>query len=625
MEKRALLAFMLCALVMMLFFQFTSPAQPPAEKQTSEEETASEQTETLTTSESQPKEKPETPESEKPAEMQKPAPAFKPLETEVRSDVVGDTNLLRAAFINRGGRLKSLRFKKFFTKPGKQITNDDFNGRDESDPADWLEVINGIEDDKYALTLANLAGAVDLEKALFKHVPSDDPKEIVFEYLTPDGLRFIKTFTLRDDVYAMGVTIQVQNESPDEKKLQIQLTGAAGMDPESTISSDIEGLIAKGSPERPELTEESPKTLQTKTFVADEDVLWAGISNSYFAAILLPKREGDEKIVAVLEPLVENVVDPDDARAIASLKYPETTLETGGEESYELDFYVGPRDYSFTEGFEEQGLQAVVDYDTGTFAFILKPIAWLLKLFYGIVRNYGIAIVLLTVLVRLMLHPLTKKQQVSMHHMSKMKPQMDKLRQKYKSDKQKLNTEMMTLYKDQGINPLAGCLPLLLQMPILFGLFSVLRLFPGFRHAVFIPGIFLDLSAADHILKLPFEDFSLPLVGTLQYLNILPILMTVLWFIQQKKMPKSEDPQMAQQQKMMSYMVIMFGIFLYNYQSGLALYMITSTGIGIGEQKYIRNHIREIDERTDEKKRQKDVVKNKGVTVKKASGKRKPA
>jgi YidC/Oxa1 family membrane protein insertase len=219
---------------------------------------------------------------------------------------------------------------------------------------------------------------------------------------------------------------------------------------------------------------------------------------------------------------------------------------------------------------------------------------WLLdQLSWAALGNYGVAIIILVLLVRLVLHPLTKKSQISMMRMQKLAPQMQKLKEKYADDKNTLNKEMMKLYKEQGASPLLGCLPMLLQMPILVALFRGLNSIVELRHAAFLPVWITDLAAPDALFTFGKE---LPLIGSA--FNLLPILLTVAMFVQQKFTPQSAQaaasPEQAQQQKMMKFMLpAMMLVFFYKAASGLNLYFMTSTFAGVLDGYFVRKHIRE--------------------------------
>jgi YidC/Oxa1 family membrane protein insertase len=212
-------------------------------------------------------------------------------------------------------------------------------------------------------------------------------------------------------------------------------------------------------------------------------------------------------------------------------------------------------------------------------------------MFHGIVGNWGVAIILLTICVRLALFPINRRSQTSMARfqkkMKRLQPQIDEIKKRHADDAAKQRSEQQALMGKEGaMPPLGGCLPVFVQIPIFFGLFSALRTSFDLRQAPFMLWM-NDLSQPDHLLEINLNT-HLPLIGTIQWLNILPILMVVLWVAQQMGMPKPADEQAARMQKMMMFMPVVFGFFLYDYAAGLSLYMITQSVLGIVEQTLIK-------------------------------------
>jgi YidC/Oxa1 family membrane protein insertase len=244
-------------------------------------------------------------------------------------------------------------------------------------------------------------------------------------------------------------------------------------------------------------------------------------------------------------------------------------------------------------------------------AWLSMKMIWLLNKFYLVTHNYGVAIMILVVLVRLALHPLTKKGQVSMSKMQKLQPQMAKIKEQYKADKAKLNEEMMKLYKTGGGSPFLGFLPMLLQMPIWIALWSGLTAAVQLRHAAFLPFWITDLAAPDALVRFGGQPYWIPLLsqfgmGPVSSFNLLPILFGVSMILQQKFMPGATgmaggtgapaDAQAKTQRQMMYFMNIFFLVLFYNAPSGLTLYMMTSNFAALGEQYFIRKHIRQREE-----------------------------
>jgi YidC/Oxa1 family membrane protein insertase len=195
---------------------------------------------------------------------------------------------------------------------------------------------------------------------------------------------------------------------------------------------------------------------------------------------------------------------------------------------------------------------------------------WLMNFFYGIFKNYGIAIILLTVVVRIILFPFTYKSMKSMKEMQKIQPLMMELREKYKDNKEKLNQEVMRLYQTHKINPLGGCLPILLQLPVFIALYKALFVSIQLRHSPFMFWI-KDLAAMD-----PYY--------------VTPIVMGVSYFVQQKLTPSSLDPM---QQKIMLMMPIIFTVIFINLPAGLVLYFFVSNLLSIAQQLYMNKFVKD--------------------------------
>jgi YidC/Oxa1 family membrane protein insertase len=219
---------------------------------------------------------------------------------------------------------------------------------------------------------------------------------------------------------------------------------------------------------------------------------------------------------------------------------------------------------------------------------------------YVFIPNYGVVIIILVFLMRLIMHPITKKSQVSMSKMSNLAPKAEEIKKKYANNKAEMNKQMMALYREQGASPIMGFLPMMVQMPIWIALWSAVYASIDLRGAAFLPFWITDLSVPDALVR--FSTLTVPLLGwKIHSLNLLPLLMGVAFYLQQQLMPTqanaSTNPQMAQQQKMMKIMMpLLFPLMLYTAPSGVNLYIMSSTFAGVIEQHVIRKHIREKEE-----------------------------
>ncbi|GEM_PF-2681968 len=322
-----------------------------------------------------------------------------------------------------------------------------------------------------------------------------------------------------------------------------------------------------------------------------DKLLFAGTETQYFSALLLPGPKTASQISEVW-PIVNTVyLDHPDLSDVGILIRSKRFAVKGGEEvSMSYAVYPGPRDETaFVASTDRADLAAYVS-NFGMMGGIARLMLWILRAFHRIIPNWGVSIILLTVVVRLAMHPLTRRQVISMQRMqkkmAKIKPELDKLKEKYKDDREALGRATLELYRKHGINPLAplqGCLPLLVQMPIFIGLWRALSSAVELRQAPFI--LWIDNLAAPDML-LPF-GVNLPILGP--YLNVLPLLSLVLMYFQQKWFtPPSPDPEIQAQQRMTMIMMTIFTLLIfYKLPSGLCLYFLASTAWGLAERKLI--------------------------------------
>ncbi len=380
------------------------------------------------------------------------------------------------------------------------------------------------------------------------------------------------------------------------------------------------------------------------------NLVWAAMSNRYFTTALhRPLKAVDQAdpgawkaqplngVVARIRPIVRG--EDDKARLILALDSQTMRLAPRPKdgpapaESFDLVLYAGPKapDVIDTDArYTALGMHALIVYNLGgcctilTFSWLAEGLLWFLKVLQTGLRDWGLAIIMLVLVVRLILHPLTKKSQINMmkfgKQMQKLQPEIQRLKDKYKDNQSKLNAEMMKLYRERGVNPAAmglGCLPMFLQMPIWIALYAMLFFAIELRHEPAFFDVFhrigqafggnwmflSDLSSADHFIPLGKASFRIPLVGWLvDAVNILPILMAVVFFFQQKFMSGAQGgaamtDQQRQQQAMMKWMMpILFPIMLYKAPSGLTLYILASTGAGIIDSYFVRKHLKEQEE-----------------------------
>ena len=304
---------------------------------------------------------------------------------------------------------------------------------------------------------------------------------------------------------------------------------------------------------------------------ADDWIIrWGAIRTKYFTAAIIPTSQTGNGIKFVGEKFV---LAPERFLKKYSIELRMPYVRQRTEDDFIV--YIGPLEYYTVKSYGVQ-LERMMNFGWKIIRPISKLVLWSLVHLYSIIPNYGLVIIIFSILVKIVLYPLTKKSYQSMKEMQKLQPELEKLREKYKDDPQKLSAETMQLYREYGINPLGGCLPVILQMPLLYALFIVFRSTIELRGAPFF-GWIKDLSAPDTVFTLP---FSIPLYGS--GVNVLPIVMgaTMLW--QQKMTMK--DPK----QKMLVYMMpIFFTLIFNNFPSGLTLYYTLFNVFSIIQQKFI--------------------------------------
>jgi len=299
---------------------------------------------------------------------------------------------------------------------------------------------------------------------------------------------------------------------------------------------------------------------------------WIAIRTKYFLSAILPQEVKTSGAIFAGEGVkIGDVIQRRYTTSIISDLQGESI-----QDSYRV--YMGPLDYSVLSDYENGLTDLIMNH--GWYETTFRPISLLIlrvfKFFQLFIPNYGIVIILFSILVKIVVYPLTKKSYKSMKEMSRVQPLLAEIREKYKSDPQRMNKETMKLYKEHGINPLGGCLPMLLQLPLLGALFIVFRSTIQLRGASFIPGWIDDLSSADTIFTLP---FSLPLYG--DQFNILPILMAGTMMFQSKM--TMQDPK----QKAMVYIMPIFMLLIFNqFPSGLNLYYTMFNVLTIIQQKF---------------------------------------
>jgi YidC/Oxa1 family membrane protein insertase len=303
-------------------------------------------------------------------------------------------------------------------------------------------------------------------------------------------------------------------------------------------------------------------------YSASSGVQWAGLDLRYFAGLVIP-NEPEATGVEFL-PLESGKV------AVASLSTRVPRLAPGERFSHDYLIFFGPKEPALLKKLGH-GLSLSISQGWSWVAPLTSFFGWALQAVHRVIPNYGLAIIFLTVLVRLATWPIVARQMKSSERMRELMPQIKELQEKYKDDRQKQSEATFKLYRETGVNPLGGCLPMILQLPVFIGLFYALQSSIDLRHAPFVFWI-NDLSAPATLFTLPGTDWPV---------RILPILMAASMFGQQKMMPQTGmDP--AQARMMLIMMPGMMLLISYTFPSGLVLYWLVSNLLGIGHQLWVR-------------------------------------
>ncbi len=380
--------------------------------------------------------------------------------------------------------------------------------------------------------------------------------------ISTDQLELEKVFTLMPDAYLVKMVVTAKFKIPAGKIATQQLavtayafqdvaTADKGSSSQSAARAWVSSTLADGTIHHTEVTD----VIEWPRF--EPNVQWSGFEHPYLLAVYAPKP------AAANEYTVDKHTFPEDPKGLMRtdlLFMPAMQLKAGDAPvTRELVAYLGPKNYSAldhadsTAGFKT-GLKETVDL--GWFAFIGKPLLWLLQKFFAFFGNWGVSIILLTFLVKAATLYWTTKSMRSMKAMAALTPQMKGLQEKYKDDRQRLQAETMALYKTHNVNPIAGCLPILLQMPIWLALYRMLSSAGELYLQPFIPGWIDDLTAPDPT-------------------HILPVVLVVTMFAQARLTPQTGT---SGQQKMIQYgMPLMFGVMSFFFPAGLTLYIFTNT------------------------------------------------
>jgi YidC/Oxa1 family membrane protein insertase len=547
MDKNVILAFVLSIAVFALYFLFMAPQEPVPQSGTKAAQPSPGKKEI---SPSPPLAAPADSEGQK-VQDAKPRLSGK--------DIPVKTKWFEALFSEQGGTLKSLKLTAYKERLGEKA---------------FKEMIQVQETGPYPLQLEWVKKTqTPLDQDIYKAdrtslelTPQQPQGTLTFRSVSPQGITLIKTYTLTYDSYRIGLDLKVVNAASQPLDDNLALLFENKFLKTDAAAAAFQGQLTfvNGKYEEKSIDKFDKETVLTGK------IGWGALADTYFMGALVPL---DSQGIASLKT---SRPAPDQLRTAFIL--PPINLPAGSDKTFQVALYFGPRDIDILKPLNLQLEQAV---NFGYFDILAKPLLWVLKFFNNYLHNYGWAIILLTILVKIVFWPLTHKSYKSMKDMQKLQPKMAKIREKHKDNREKMNQEMMALYKTYKVNPMGGCLPMVIQIPVFFALYSLLGYAIELRQAHFFLWI-NDLAAPD---RLPI-GVPIPYVG--DGIPVLTLLMGASMFIQQKMTPTTGDPTQA---KLMLFLPVVFTFMFINFASGLVLYWLVNNVLSIGQQYYINKYV----------------------------------
>ena len=468
-------------------------------------------------------------------------------------EVTFETADYKAVLSNLGGVVKSITLTKHLDSADKPIVL-----ASASDPRDSIFAIRGLDP--------------ELDKGIpFSFV--EKPDRVIFKAGTQSGLIVEKEIIFRPEQYTIELKQTIMNNTSQARALSYKITGGCGithLSPQDELYVEVVRNISG------KISNVNSKSIKAETVWNGGQVYWVSLKNRYFSLILKPPVSF---VNVFSKPLSSKELE-------TGVEITGLNIDPNSSVTQDFVLYAGPNDFDKIRSLKlglEDSLHLGFTGGIGRWLFVA------LNFFNSVLKNWGLAIILLTVLINVILFPLTFKSLKSMKQMQALQPRIEALRASHKDNPQKVNKEIMELYRKYKINPLGGCLPMLLQMPVFFALYQVLMRSIELRGAPFL--WIKDLSQPDRLIA------NIPIFPN--ELNILPLLMAVAMFLQQKfsTPPKSASSgasdQMAQQQRMMMFMMpVLFGVLFYKLPSGLVLYWLVNTVLTIVEQGlFLKPHL----------------------------------
>ena len=475
-------------------------------------------------------------------------------------EIVVETPLYKVVFTNSGPTITSFKLKKYRKTPQSNSPMIDLVHLGESGE-DFVKI---DFDNRSNPQTNNTFYHVDTESISL--IPASAPQDLTFKAVRSDGISMDQTFRFYPDKYQIDLLISLQNQS--ENQIQGNLNAHLKNIPTKDRGRlSFVGLALLSDGKLEELEPNDKEIKEEKEFAGQ--IGWVAYEDEYFISAIVPDGhpQGSFKGASLPSGVLKG-----------TFMTPPITLRPREQASSQFTLYLGPRELSL---LKQLGKKLDLAINFGFFDIIARPMLSALRFFNKYVKNYGVSIIIITILIKILFWPLTHKSYKSMKEMQKLKPLMDKIREKYKHDKQQMNKEVMALYRTYKVNPMGGCLPMVIQIPVFIALYNLFGKSIELRHAPFMLWI-NDLSAPDRLFSFPFE---IPFMSPPYGIPVLTLLMGATMFITQKMTPMPGDPTQA---KVMMFLPLFFTFLFINFPSGLVLYWLVNNILQIGQQYRIK-------------------------------------
>lgn len=581
MDRQTIIAFVLISLILMVWLYMSTPQQSQQQQNQKAQATKTEQGKTV--AETAPKQSKEIV-SEKPAVDTSWTSREFPSRTSPERIITVENEVARFEMTSIGGKLKKIYLKKY--KNWRALTGQNANGENYLQDVQLLNFSRGSSLDIEFLTAegkkvstGDLSFQTDASNHFYK-LAANDSLVIPFTFLTAGNKTITKKFTFYGNKYAARVDLEIQNFKNTLAQNSIDVTWNSGIRFVELNSVD-EAIYANASVYYggEQVKVDVSNDPVSKEFNGRVD--WLCIRNKYFATIIAPNQPEHAEGAFIKGNLYYYQNHGMRENYAGRYKFPvkDDHFKTS------LLVYTGPVNYDLLKEYNRH-FESIVDF--GSFfglSFVVRPIAEyvflpLFNFLHMFISNFGIVIIIFSIIVKILLHPLTRKSNLSMQKMQLLQPKITELKEKYKDDPTKQNKETMKLYSTYGINPMGGCLPMILQMPVFIALWGLFQTAIELRQQPFF-GWIHDLSRPDVIAELPFR---IPIFGVNE-ISLLALLMGITMFVQQKMTIK--DPQ---QKALIYIMPVMLTFLFMSFPSGLNLYYFCFNVLSIGQQYYLTHH-----------------------------------